>query len=272
MTQISNTVRRMGHALSIGCALAIVLGMGLVLAPGASAQVLYGSLTGTVLDASKAAVANAPVTVLDQGTGTTRATTTNAQGEYKIGDLQPGVYSVILDQTGGFSKYTQKNVVVSVNQETRIDVNLQLSSVSAEVTVNTAAPMLQTEDAQVTHDITQSQIAELPITSSQGRNFQSLYSLIPGAAAVAEQNSTASNPSRAMSVNVNGVEYNSNTTRIDGAINYYGWLPYLVAYVAPAHSIQNVNFATNSFNAEQGVAGGASVNIITKSGTRQFHG
>jgi hypothetical protein len=272
MTQISNAVRRMVHTLSIGCALAIVLGMGLVLAPGASAQVLYGSLTGTVLDASKAAVANAPVTVLDQGTGTTRATTTNAQGEYKIGDLQPGVYSVIVDQTGGFSKYTQKNVVVSVNQETRIDVNLQLSSVSAEVTVNTAAPMLQTEDAQVTHDITQSQIAELPITSSQGRNFQSLYSLIPGAAAVAEQNSTASNPSRAMSVNVNGVEYNSNTTRIDGAINYYGWLPYLVAYVAPADSIQTVNFATNSFNAEQGVAGGASVNIITKSGTRQFHG
>src|SRR6202020_1183098 len=248
MTQISNTLRSMVHAVSAIAVWAIMLCFGLLLESGAGAQVLYGSLTGTVLDASRAAVVNAPVTVLDQGTGATRATTTNAQGEYKIGDLQPGIYSIIVDQTGGFSKYTQKNVAVSVNQETRIDVNLRLSSVSAEVTVNTAAPMLQTEDAQVSHDITQAQIAELPITSSQGRNFQALYSLIPGAAAVAEQNSTASNPSRAMSVNVNGVEYNSNTTRIDGAINYYGWLPYLVAYVAPADSIQTVNFATNSFN------------------------
>jgi hypothetical protein len=271
MTQISNTVRRTVRALSIGCAFAIALCLGLVTSR-AYAQVLYGSLTGTVLDASKAAVANAPVTVLDQGTGATRATATNAQGEYKVGDLPPGVYSVIVDKTAGFSKYTQKNVVVSVNQESRIDITLQLSSVSAEVTVNTAAPMLQTEDAQVNHYISQSQIAELPVGSSQGRNFQALYTLIPGAANVVEQNSTASNPSRAMSVNVNGVEDMSNTTRIDGAVNTYGWLPYLIAYVPPADSIQSVNVVTNSFNAEQGVAGGAAINVTIKSGTRDFHG
>jgi hypothetical protein len=132
------------------------------------------------MDASKAAVPNVPVTVLNQGTGATRSTTTNAQGEYKVGDLQPGVYSVIVDQTSGFSKYTQKNVGVSVNQDNRVDVTLQLSSVSAEVTVNTAAPMLQTESAEVSHEISQTQISELPLTSGQGRNFQSLYTLIPG--------------------------------------------------------------------------------------------
>ena len=75
-----------------------------------------------------------------------------------------------------------------------------------------------------------------------------------------------------MSVNVNGVEDMSNTTRIDGAVNTYGWLPYLIAYVPPADAIQTVNIATNSFNAEQGVAGGASINVIIKSGTSQFHG
>ena len=75
-----------------------------------------------------------------------------------------------------------------------------------------------------------------------------------------------------MSVNVNGISYNSNTTRIDGAVNYYGWLPYLLAYVPPADSIQSVNVVTNSFNAEQGVAGGASINITIKGGTSQFHG
>jgi hypothetical protein len=268
MTQISNTVR----AMSIGYAFVVVLCLGFALAPNAGAQVLYGSLTGTISDATKAAVPNAPVTVLDQGTGATRGTTTNAQGEYRVGDLPPGVYSIIVEQTAGFSKYTQKNVVVSVNQENRVDVTLQLSSVSAEVTVNTAAPMLQTEDAQVNHYISQSQIAELPVGSSQGRNFQALYTLIPGAANVIEQNSTASNPSRAMSVNVNGVEDMSNTTRIDGAVNTYGWLPYLIAYVPPADSIQSVNVVTNSFNAEQGVAGGAAINVTIKNGTRDFHG
>src|SRR5882757_3709280 len=75
-----------------------------------------------------------------------------------------------------------------------------------------------------------------------------------------------------MSVNVNGVEDMSNTTRIDGAVNTYGWLPYLIAYVPPADAIQTVNIVTNSFNAEQGVAGGASINVIIKSGTNQFHG
>src|SRR5260370_15357474 len=132
--------------------------------------------------------------------------------------------------------------------------------------------MLQTQDAEVNHNITQSQLAELPITSTQGRNFQSLYTLIPGTAKAEEQTATASNPSRAMSVNVNGGENMGNRSRNDGAINTYGWLPYLIAYVPPADAIQTVNIATNSFNAEQGVAGGSSINVIIKSGTNQFHG
>jgi hypothetical protein len=75
-----------------------------------------------------------------------------------------------------------------------------------------------------------------------------------------------------MSVNVNGADHESNTTRIDGAVNYYGWLPYLIAYVPPADSIENVSITTNSFDAEQGQAGGASIKVTTKSGTRNFHG
>ena len=87
-----------------------------------------------------------------------------------------------------------------------------------------------------------------------------------------EQNSTASNPSRAMSINVNGMSMNGNTTRIDGAVNYYGWLTYLIAYVPPADSIENVSVTTNDFTAEQGQAGGASIKITTKSGGHDFHG
>ena len=132
--------------------------------------------------------------------------------------------------------------------------------------------MLETDSAQVDAQISQEQIAQLPITSSQGRNFQTLYTLLPGAAAVQEQNSIGGNPARAFSVNFNGVSYNTNTTRIDGAINDYGWLPYLLAYLPPADSIQSVNVVTNSFNADQGVAGGASIAITMKGGTNHYHG
>jgi Carboxypeptidase regulatory-like domain len=251
--------------------LATVLIVTLMGTASAKGQVLYGTLTGTVTDKTGAVMPNVAVTLTDQSTGQVRTATTNAQGDYLVNNALPGTYTVSVQQQG-FAGFTQKNVTIEINREVRVDVALQPGTVTQEVTVSVAAPMLQTETAEVNHEITEEQISQLPITSSQGRNYQSLYTLIPGAANVVEQNSTASNPSRAMSLNVNGVEDMSNTTRIDGAINTYGWLPYLVAYVPPADSIQTVNIVTNSFNAEQGVAGGASINVITKSGTKQFHG
>jgi hypothetical protein len=244
----------------------------LLSAPALRAQVLYGSLRGTVSDASGAVIPGAVVTVTNQGTGDARTIVTSGQGEYLALDLQPGLYSVAIAPKDTFGGFTEKDITINVNHEVRLDVTLKTKAVNVETVVTDTMPILQTENAEVSHEITQTQIAELPVSSSQGRNYQALYTLIPGAANVIEQNSTASNPSRAMSLNVNGVEDMSNTTRIDGAVNYYGWLPYIVAYVPPADSIQNVNVATNSFNAEQGVAGGASINVTIKSGTRQFHG
>jgi hypothetical protein len=257
---------KVGFGVALAC-LALLAG-----ASAAGAQVLYGTITGEVTDPTGADIPNAKVTVTNQANGETRSTTTAGHGEYLVPNLEPGPYTVTVTPLASFGGYTQKNVAVEVNTTVRVNVSLQPASVNAEVTVDTSAPILQTESAEVNHQISQSQIASLPITSSQGRNYQALYTLIPGTTNVAEQNSTASNPSRAMSLNVNGVESMSNTTRIDGAVNYYGWLPYLVAYVPPADSIQTVNITTNSFNAEQGVAGGASINVITKSGTRSLHG
>ncbi|HEY4008729.1 MAG TPA: TonB-dependent receptor [Acidobacteriaceae bacterium] len=238
----------------------------------ARAQVLYGTITGEVTDPTGADIPNAKITVTNQANGETRQTTTAGHGEYTVPNLEPGPYTVSVAAMASFGGYTQKNVAVDVNAVVRVNAALQPASVNAEVTVDTSAPILQTETAEVNHQLSQSQIAELPITSSQGRNFQALYTLIPGAAGVQEQNSTASNPSRAMSVNFNGLEHMGNTTRIDGAVNTYGWLPYLVAYVPPPDAIQTVNITTNSFNAEQGVAGGASINVILKSGTNSLHG
>jgi hypothetical protein len=236
------------------------------------AQVLYGTLTGTVADRSGAVVPKLTITLTNQGTGEVRTVATSTVGEYRFGDVLPGTYTVSIPRTGNFAAFNEIGVAVDVNREIRIDITLQPASVNQTISVNDTAPTLQTETADVNHEITETQLAQLPLTSSAGRSFQALYTIIPGAADVQEKNSTASNPSRALSVNVNGMNYNGNTTRIDGAMNYYGWLPYLIAYVPPADSIANVNIDTNSFNAEQGLAGGASINVTTKSGSHDFHG
>ena len=250
----------------------LMLCLALVSASTLRAQVLYGTLTGTVQDKTGAVVPNASVELTSQETGEVRTTQANANGEYRFVNVLPGQYTESVKAAGSFSGFTEKNIAVEVNREGRVDIALQPASVTQEVTVGTAAAQLQTETADVNHEISQSEISELPITSSQGRNYQSLYTLIPGFAAVAESNSPASNPSRAESVNVNGVTNTGVTTRIDGAINIYGWLAYLVAYVPPADAIQSVNVVTNSFNAEQGMAGGAAINVTIKGGQRAFHG
>ena len=198
---------------------------------------LYGSITGTVTDTSGAVVPNAPVVITNESTGEVRNAVANGQGDYALRDVLPGPYTVSVNPTGNFGKATQSGIRVEVNRAVRVDFSLQPGNVTSQVVVITTAPLLQTETAEVSHDITETQLTQLPVTSSQGRQYQALYTIIPGAAAVAEQNSTASNPSRAMSVNFNGINDMSNTTRIDGAVNYYGWLPYLIAYVLPVDSI-----------------------------------
>jgi hypothetical protein len=107
---------------------------------------------------------------------------------------------------------------------------------------------------------------------STGANFQKLIQVIPGAGLTNETNSPAGNPQRAINANINGQSEEGISTRIDGALDAYPYLPANVAYVPPANAIETVNVTTNSFDAEQGMAGGAAVNVQIKSGTNRFHG
>ncbi len=261
------------HAYAIRIATAAIALVALLMVGSvAQAQVLYGSISGSVSDKTGAVVPNVTVTITDQNTGQQRSQRANGDGSYSLLDVLPGAYTLSIAPSGNFGGYAQKNITVEVNQQVRIDIALQPASVSTQITVTEAPPELQTETAEVDSDINQTQISELPITSSKGRNYEELYTLIPGAAQVQEKNSIGGNPSRALSVNVNGNSYNGNTTRIDGAIDYYGWLPYLIAYVTPADAVDSVTVTTDDFNAEQGQAGGASVRVTTKSGGHDFHG
>jgi hypothetical protein len=251
---------------------AVLLLAGLYLSPGAAnAQVLYGSLTGNVTDPSKASVPSSHVEALNVKTGIVREATADASGIYLFRELQPGTYKVTA-AAPNFGTRVIENVTVDANTETRIDIQLALAQQTSTLTVTGAAPLLQTDRADVHSELESTDIQNLPISSSEGRSFQALYKIIPGFSPPGEQNSAAGNPQRSMTSNVNGGSMQANNTRIDGATDTYTWLPANVAYVPPADAIESVNIVTNSFDAEQGMAGGAAINVITKTGTNEFHG
>lgn len=236
----------------------------------AQAQVLYGSLTGNVTDPTGAAVTGAIVEALNVNTGVVQKTQTE-DGIYRFFTVLPGTYTITVSSPG-FKQFVRGKVEVVVNSVARVNAELAVGSQTETVNVTVETPLLQTDKADVHTDLNAQQIESLPDAGSQGRNFQSLLRLIPGVGLTAETNSLAGNPQRAINANVNGQSNQSINTRIDGAQNAYPWLPANVAYVPPADAIETVNVTTNSFDAEQGMAGGAAVNVQIKSGTNQFHG
>src|SRR5207245_4616602 len=104
------------------------------------------------------------------------------------------------------------------------------------------------------------------------RNYQSLFNLVPGAVPARFQNAVTDTPGRSLTTNVNGQERGANNTRVDGSADVLVTMPHHAVYVPPVESIQEVNIATNSFDPEQGMAGGAAVTGITKTGTNAFRG
>jgi hypothetical protein len=234
-------------------------------------QTLYGTLTGVVSDATGSVLSNAQITATNPSTGLSRTTTTDASGNYQFTDLPPGTYDIPF-AAPNYTQSVSKGVAVSANQTRRIDTTMSLGAVSDKIEVTTAPPALQTDRADVNYEITSTQVQELPTTSTAGRNFQGLYRLIPGVPPPTENNSQAGNPGRTQAVTANGIANTINSTKIDGAAVGYPWLQSIVAYIPPTDSIESANIVTNSFNAEQGAAGGIAANLIVKSGTNNFRG
>ncbi len=185
------------------------------------AQILYGSLTGNVTDPGSAGVPAANVQATNVGTGVTRETKTDAAGVYTFNNLQSGTYKITLTAPG-FKTLVADNIGIDANQVRRVDLGLQIATATETVEVSTSAAALQAEGADVNSRIGSNEIANLPITSSAGRNFQSLYKLVPGFSLITEGNSSdGGNPQRSMSGFVNGTSRQNNLTRIDGASNTY---------------------------------------------------
>ncbi|MEO8077422.1 MAG: TonB-dependent receptor [Acidobacteriota bacterium] len=252
----------------IGSWLAIALTMTAYARP-ASAQVLYGSIAGTLTDETHAVVPKASVTVTNTSTGLSRQVTTDQAGYYAVPNLSEGTYDLSVS-AGGFKPYTQKGVNVPINVLTRVDVTIQVGALTEQVTVEANAAALQTSKSDISVSLDPRAIENLPLSGY--RNFQTLINLVPGATPARFQNAVTDTPGRALSSNVNGQERGANNTRLDGSADILVTMPHHAVYVPPVESIQEVSISTNSFDAEQGMTGGAAVTVITKSGTNVFRG
>ena len=237
--------------------------------PKAQAQVLYGSLTGSVTDASNAPVPGAKVEATNVGTGIVTPAVTDTRGVYLINDIQPGMYRLTISAQG-FATVVQENVQVDINTERRTDVQLQLAQVKQQVTVTAASEALQTDRTDVKSELASSQIGELPLGTA--RNFQTLYTFVPGVYPPYPSHSYAVNGTGALAMVGSGQGDSSNSVMLDGVPNINYSQENIIAYVPPAEAIESVNIVTSGFDAEQGGATGVVSNVVIKSGTNTFHG
>jgi hypothetical protein len=249
------------------------LSLGLLVLPlAAPAQVLYGSLTGNVTDKSGGAVPNAKVEATNISTNIAKQTITDDRGVFLFQDVQAGTYKVTISAPS-FASTVESGVDVVENTVRRVDVQLQVASLGQTVTIAADTAVLQTDRADVNHQIPGEDVTDLPTAGTNGsRNFESVFVTVPGFSPPAAATSTASNPSEAQTFYVNGASNTSNSNKLDGASNAYPWQPHIAGYIPPSDAIQTVSIVTNSFDAEQGNAAGAAVNAIIKSGTNQLHG
>ena len=233
------------------------------------AQTLYGTLVGNITDPSGLPVVGAMVRAESPGTGLVRETKTNERGAFVFSDLQPGSYNLTV-RADSLAPFTTTGLQISANAVTRADAQLELPGVAEAVTVAASAVALQTDRAEVRSEIDTRQVNHLPVSGV--RNYTALLALVPGVSPPAPAHTLAANPQESLAASVGGQTDERNDTRIDGAGNTFIWLPRLVAYSPPLETIAAVNVVTNSMDAETGMAGGAAVNVLTKSGTNRFDG
>jgi len=230
-----------------------------------SAQSITGSLAGTVTDPSDAAIPNAPVRLTSGSTGAERRATTSEAGQFVFASLQPGVYTLSIEAPG-FRRMERTNInVIAAETVSLNDLRLEVGQVSDSVQVREQAAVVQTQTAERAGVLTGSQVTNLAI---RGRNVTSLVSLLPGVVDLDDQENLAVN----WNFNVQGNRRNTNNLMIDGAtVNAIGNNFNSVVAVS-MDAVAEVKVLLSNYQAEYGRMSGANVAIVTKSGSRQFHG
>ena len=251
--------------------LAVVLGFALVLGCAASgfAQVAVSGaqLSGTVRDENGGAVAGAAVSIRNVDTNRSISTTADDKGFYAFANLAPGHYELKVSYKG-FANYLQKGLVLTVGQSATTDVVLKVAAKGEEVVVTTEVPTIEPTKTEISQVIQTRQIDSLPISS---RLFTDFALLTPGVATSRTSLGTTFTDYETTQISFGGQRSFNNQITVDGA-DYTNMLTGVQRATPPQESVQEFRVVNNSFGAEYGRALGGIVNIVTKSGTNDYHG
>ncbi len=249
---------------------AVLLGVFTFLLSSSSfGQAVYGSIFGSVTDATGAVVPNATVTVTDAAKGTTSTATTNASGDFSVDHLIPDPYDVKVVATG-FKGYQQKGIQLFADTSTKISAALEIGDANGEtITVNAdAVPQLKTDRADVSTIFGAKEIQDLPIGD---RNFTNLQLLLPGAQQLGWSHAASENPQGSKQIQVDGQAFGGVAFQLDGTDNQDPILGIIV--INPnIDSLSESKITTQNFDAEFGKAVSSVVTAQTKSGSNKFHG
>ena len=252
----------------------------LLSASAAFGQTASATVTGTITDAQGAVVANAPVTLKNVETGTVYTGASTDAGNYTVPQLPIGDYNLTVT-VAGFKSYSHANLHLSAGQILREDVPLQVGQTNEAVTVTAEATLLQTESSELVHNVTLSQLDDLPLltvgaTNDGVRDYFSASRLLPGVQYCDSGTCPGGGSGNAITVTViNGTPNNSLSTRLDGSVmnptsSRLGGAT--METQSSTEAVQEVSILTSNFAPEFGAGGGAVVNVVTKSGTNAFHG
>lgn len=260
--------------LVVICASALFVLAFLGIAPARGQDV--GSLQGTVTDPSGAAVIGAKITATDLSSTVSHTTTSENNGGYGFTQLPPGTYRVEIVKDG-FKTFVQAKVSVLVATPTLLDARLELGSVSQQVVVESAAaPTINTQDATVGNTFNEQEVKDLPILA---RNVVNLLTLQPGVVFTGLSDTDRLNQGSIATMDtregvVDGIRGNQTDVTLDGvdSNDWQNQSAFTTALPVTLDSVQEFRVTTTNANATNGLTGGAQVQMVTKSGSDQFHG
>jgi len=227
---------------------------------------LRGTLKGTVADVNAAFVPSASVTAKNEATGLTATAVTDSEGNYTMPELLPGIYTLTVEKQG-YKKTIKTSVNVAAGTVTAAAITLEIGSVSETVTVTGNEESLQTETSQISGTIGTRKVEELPSNGASG-GIDTLALLIPGVVS----NRSGGTNTNGTGLSVNGNRGRTNNFQIDGQDNNDLSVGGPALFVDFLDSVQEFQVVTSNFSAQYGRNQGAIVNIVTKSGTNDFHG
>jgi hypothetical protein len=233
------------------------------------AQVVKGSISGTITDTQGAVLSGASVKAMNTGTGVTLTATTDSSGSFHFNLIPVGEYKVEATATG-FKTTIQNNIVVAAGRDSGLGaIALSVGEVSTSVEVSAEAPLIETTQSQITNTFSGTQLSTFAgVTENQGLDNLALF--IPGVSAARDNGFSNTNGGTGFSVN--GLRGRNNDQQIDGQNNNDNSIGGPGLFVSDTEFVQQYVLVTSQFGPEYGRNAGSVVNIITKSGSNAWHG